>query len=81
MWALQTHWTAAQALAVFEVLDDLRNLVVDGCARRIRQAGRTKINGQSAMAEKPFETQFVETIIVSSRSIHLNQTRHIALAL
>ena len=40
MWALQTLWTAAQALAVFEVLDDLRNLVVDGCARRIRQAAR-----------------------------------------
>ena len=38
MWALQTLWTAAHALAVFEVLDDLRNLVVDGCARRIMQA-------------------------------------------
>jgi len=30
MWALPTHWTAAQALAAFEVLDDLRDLVVDG---------------------------------------------------
>ena len=40
MWALQTLWTAAQALAVFEVLDDLRNLIVDGCARRIRQSAR-----------------------------------------
>ncbi len=30
MWELPTHWTAAQALAVFEVLDDLRDLVVDG---------------------------------------------------
>jgi hypothetical protein len=28
MWELPTHWTAAQALAVFEVLDDLRDLVV-----------------------------------------------------
>ena len=80
MWALQTHWTAAQALAVFEVLDDLRNLVVDGCARTIRQAGRTKINGQSAMAEKPFGTQFVETIIANCRSIHLNQSSHITMA-
>ena len=32
MWELPTHWTAAQTLAVFEVLDDLRDLVVDGYA-------------------------------------------------
>ena len=30
MWELPSHWTAAQALAVFEVLDDLRDLVVNG---------------------------------------------------
>ena len=30
MWDLPTHWTVAQALAVFEVLDDLRDLVVNG---------------------------------------------------
>ena len=35
MWELPTHWTAAQALAVFEVLDDLRDLVVDGYAKKI----------------------------------------------
>ena len=40
MWALPTHWTAAQALAVFEILDDLRDLVVDGYARKIQQAAR-----------------------------------------
>ena len=40
MWELPTHWTAAQALAVFEVLDDLRDLVVDGYARKIQQAAR-----------------------------------------
>ena len=34
MWELPTHWTAAQALAVFEVLDDLRDLVVDTIRRR-----------------------------------------------
>ena len=33
MWELPTHWTAAQALAVFEVLDDLRDLVVAGSER------------------------------------------------
>jgi hypothetical protein len=40
MWELPMHWTAAQALAVFEVLDDLRDLVVDGYARKIQQAAR-----------------------------------------
>ena len=40
MWELPTHWTAAQALAVFEVLDDLRDLVVDGYAQKIQQAAR-----------------------------------------
>ena len=40
MWELPTHWTAAQALTVFEVLDDLRDLVVDGCTRKIQQAAR-----------------------------------------
>ena len=40
MWQLPTHWTAAQALAVFEVLDDLRDLVVDGYAKKIQQAAR-----------------------------------------
>ena len=40
MWELPTHWTAAQALAVFEVLDDLRDLVVDGYARKIQRAAR-----------------------------------------
>ena len=40
MWELPTHWTAAQALAVFEVLDDLRDLVVDGYAKKIQQAAR-----------------------------------------
>ena len=39
-WELPTHWTAAQALAVFEVLDDLRDLVVDGYAKKIQQAAR-----------------------------------------
>ena len=40
MWELPTHWTAAQALAIFEVLDDLRDLVVDGYAKKIQQAAR-----------------------------------------
>ena len=40
MWELPTHWTASQALAVFEVLDDLRDLVVDGYAKKIQQAAR-----------------------------------------
>lgn len=40
MWELPTHWTAAQDLAVFEVLDDLRDLVVDRYARKIQQAAR-----------------------------------------
>ena len=40
MWELPTHWTASQALAVFEVLDDLRDLVVDGYAKNIQQAAR-----------------------------------------
>jgi hypothetical protein len=40
MWELPTHWTAAQALAVFEVLDDLRDLVVAGYAKQIQQAAR-----------------------------------------
>ena len=40
MWELPTHWTAAQASAVFEVLDDLRDLVVDGYAKKIQQAAR-----------------------------------------
>jgi len=40
MWELPTHWTAAQALAVFEVLDDLRDLVVDGYTKKIQQAAR-----------------------------------------
>lgn len=39
-WELPTHWTAAQALAVFEVRDDLRDLVVDGYAKKIQQAAR-----------------------------------------
>jgi hypothetical protein len=30
MWVMPTHWTAAKALAVFEVLDDLRDLLMDG---------------------------------------------------
>lgn len=40
MWELPTHWTAAQALAVFEVLDELRDLVLDGNAKKIQQAAR-----------------------------------------
>jgi hypothetical protein len=40
MWKLPTHWTTAQALAVFEALDDLRDLVVDRYARKIQQAAR-----------------------------------------
>ena len=40
MWELSTHWTAAQALAVFEVLNDLRDLVVHGYARKIQHAAR-----------------------------------------
>ena len=40
MWELPTHWTATQALAVFEVLDDLRDLVVAGYAKKIQQAAR-----------------------------------------
>ena len=40
MWELPSHWTAAQASAVFEVLDDLRDLVVDGYAEKIQQAAR-----------------------------------------
>ncbi len=40
MWELPTHWTAAHALAVFEVLDDLRDLVVAGYAKKIQQAAR-----------------------------------------
>ena len=40
MWELPTHWTAAQALDVFEVLDDLSDLVVDGYAKKIQQAAR-----------------------------------------
>lgn len=40
MWELPAHWTAAQALAVFEVLDDLRDLVMDGYAKKIQQAAR-----------------------------------------
>ena len=40
MWELPSHWTAAQALAVFEVLDDLRDVVVDGYAKKIQQAAR-----------------------------------------
>ena len=35
MWELPTHWTAAQPLAVIEVLDDLRDLVVGGYAKKI----------------------------------------------
>ena len=37
---LPSHSIAAQALAVFEVLDDLRDLVVDGYAKKIQQAAR-----------------------------------------
>ena len=48
MWALPTHWTAAQALALFEVLDDLRDLVVDGCARKIQQAARLDRTGTTS---------------------------------
>ncbi len=40
MWELPSHWTAAQALAVFEVLDDLRDLVVEGYPKKIQQAAR-----------------------------------------
>ncbi len=40
MWELPPHWTTAQALAVFEVLDDLRDLVVDGYVKKIHQAAR-----------------------------------------
>lgn len=40
MWGMPTHWTAAQALAVFEVLDDLRELVWHGYAQKIQQAVR-----------------------------------------
>ena len=40
MWELPSHWTAAQALAVSEVLDDLRDRVVDGYAKKIQQAAR-----------------------------------------
>ena len=40
IWELPTHWTAAQALAVFEVLDDLRDLVVNGYAKKIQNAAR-----------------------------------------
>ena len=37
---LPTQWTAAQALAASEVLDDLRDLVVHGYAKKIQQAAR-----------------------------------------
>ena len=40
IWELPSHWTAAQALAVFEVLDDLRDLVVDGYVKKIQPAAR-----------------------------------------
>ena len=40
MWELPTHWTAAQALAIYEVLDDLRELVWHGYAQKIQQAVR-----------------------------------------
>jgi hypothetical protein len=40
MWELPTHWTTAQALAVFEVMDDLRDLVVDRYAKKIQLAAR-----------------------------------------
>ena len=40
MWELPTNWTPAQALAVFEVLDDLKDLVVNGYASKIQQAAR-----------------------------------------
>lgn len=40
MSELPTHWTAAQALAVYEVRDDLRDLVVDGYAMKIQQVAR-----------------------------------------
>ena len=37
---LPTHWTPAHALAEFEFLDDLRDLVVDRSAKKIQQAAR-----------------------------------------
>jgi hypothetical protein len=40
MWQLPSHWTAAQALVVFEVLDDLRGLVGGGYVKKIQQAAR-----------------------------------------
>ena len=40
MWELPSHWTAAQVLAVFEVLDDQRDLVVDGYVKQIQPAAR-----------------------------------------
>ncbi len=40
MWELPTHWTAAQALAVFAVLDNLRDLVVESYAKKIQQTAR-----------------------------------------
>ena len=30
MWELPSQWTSAPALSVFEVLEDLRDLFVDG---------------------------------------------------
>ena len=48
MWALPTHWTAAKALAVFQVLDDLRDLVLDGCARKTQQAARLDRTGTTS---------------------------------
>lgn len=44
MWELPSHWTAAQALAVSEVLDDLRDRVVDGYAKKIQQTARLDRN-------------------------------------
>ena len=38
MRQLPTQWTAAQALALYAVLDDLRDLVVDGYAKKKQQA-------------------------------------------
>ena len=74
MWALQTLWTAAQALAVFEVLDDLRNLVVDGWARRSRQAALLNIqplNGYQSAGAGPA----IMTIAANVSTLRLKMVR------
>ena len=48
MWELPAHWTAVQALAVYEVLDDLRDLVWSGYAKKIQQAARLDCTGTTS---------------------------------